>query len=70
MHFLNETNPTPVVILASWFLAQMSTTEPGRKGLQKLDPNTIKWMDSYPHSRVQFNMTQFRKNMQKKSRAK
>lgn len=68
MHLLKKENPTPLVILGSWFLAHMSTTEPGRKGIQKLDPNAIKWMDSYQHSRVEFNMTQFRKNMQKKSR--
>jgi hypothetical protein len=68
MHLFNKDNPAPLVILASWFLAHMSTTEPGRKGIQKLDPAAIKWMDSYQHSRVEFNMTQFHKNMQKRSR--
>eukprot|EP00029_Vermamoeba_vermiformis_P005337 TRINITY_DN1829_c0_g1_i2.p1 TRINITY_DN1829_c0_g1~~TRINITY_DN1829_c0_g1_i2.p1 ORF type:complete len:803 (-),score=143.99 TRINITY_DN1829_c0_g1_i2:68-2476(-) len=70
-HLLKKDNPTPLVIFGSWFLAHMSTTEAGRQVLKKeLDPEVLKWMKTYPHARVEYNMTHFNRNMQKKSRRK
>jgi hypothetical protein len=68
-HLLRKDNPTPMVIFGSWFLAHMSTTEPGRQILQKeLAPEVLKWMKVYPHPRVEYNMDHFAKNMKKKAR--
>jgi hypothetical protein len=64
-HLFNS-DKEEVCLFAAWFMAHISTNEPGKKSAKSLDPSVIARFEKMQHSKIQFFMQQFQRNMSAK----